>query len=74
MIKLSRMSLLSNPAADDEVDLLDDGDLSIKYRLRRHCCKYRLIVLAVVLLFLAGAIFAVIFTLTKKSNTEGMGH
>ena len=63
---------LSNPAADDGVQLVDDGDWSIKYRLRRHCCKYRLLFLALVLLFLAGVLFAVIFTLIKKSNSEGM--
>ena len=63
---------LKNPAADDNIELFDDDDLSIKYRLRRQCCKYRLLVLAFVLLFLVAAIFAVIFTLIKKSNSEGM--
>ena len=64
---------LRSPAADDEVELVDDGDsVDIKYRLRRHCSKCRLFVLALVLLFLAGAISAVVFILTKKSNSEGM--
>lgn len=64
---------LRSPAADDEAELVDDGDsVDIKYRLRRHCSKCRLFVVALVLLFLAGAISAVVFILTKKSNTEGM--
>ena len=64
---------LRSPAADDEAELVDDGDSEdIKYRLRRHCSKCRLFVLALVLLFLAGAISAVVFVLTKKSNSEGM--
>ena len=63
---------LGDPAADDEVELLGDGYLSIQYRLRSHCCKYRLLVLALVFLFVAAVIFAVTFTLVKKSNSEGM--
>ena len=64
---------LRSPAADDEVDLVDGGDsVDIKYRLRRHCSKCRLFVLALVLLFLAGAISAVVFIRAKKSNSEGM--
>ena len=65
---------LRNPAAHDEVELVDDGDLvdAVKYRLRLHCSKCRLFVLALVLLFLAGAISAGFFFLHKKSNSEGM--
>ena len=64
---------LRSPAAGDDVELIDDGDsLGIKYKLRRHCSKWRLLVLALVLLFLAAVIFAVVFILTKKPNTAGM--
>ena len=59
-----------SPAADDEVELVDDVD-SVNI-LRRHCSKRRLFVLALVLLFLAVAVSAVVFILTKKSNSEGM--
>lgn len=64
---------LRSPAADDEFEMVDDvKSVDIKYRLRSHCSKRRLLVLALVLLFLAGAISAVVFLLTKKSNSEGM--
>ena len=64
---------LGSPAAGDEVELVDDGDsVDIRYRLRRHCSKCRLFVLALVILFLAGAISALVFILTKKSNSAGM--
>lgn len=75
-LRMPLLRNLSDPAADDEVELLaiGDGYLSIQYQLRSHCCKYRLLVLAVVFLFLAPVIFAVTFTLVKKSNSEGMWH
>ena len=64
---------LRSPVADDEVELVDDGDsVGIKYRLRRHCSKCRLFVLALVLLFLAGVIFAVVFIVNKTSSSEDM--
>ena len=64
---------LSSPPADDEAELVDDEDsVGIKYRLRRHCSKSRVFVLALVLLFLAGAISVLVFIVTKKSNSEGM--
>jgi len=64
---------LRSPAADDEVELVDDGDsVGVKYRLRRHCRKCRLFVLALVLLFPAGVIFAVVFIVNKTSSSEGM--
>ena len=62
---------LRSPAADDKAELVDDGEsVGIKYRLRRHCSKCRLFVLALVLVFLAGAIFGVVFIL--KSKSKGM--
>ena len=74
LTKFSRMLRnLRSPAADDEVELVDDGDsVDIRYRLRRHCSKCRLFVLALVFLFLAGSISVVVFIHTKKSNSEGM--
>lgn len=64
---------LRSPAAGDDVDLIDDGDsVGIKYQLRHHCSKCRLLVLVLVLLFLAAVIFPVVYILTKKPNTEGM--
>ena len=62
---------LRSPALSDEVELIDGGDsVDIKYRLRGHRSKYRLFVLALVLIFPAITIFAVIFTRTKKSSSE----
>ena len=69
------LKYLRNPAADDNVELLDesdDGDLSIKYRIQRHWRKYRLVVLPPIFFILAVVVFAIIFALTKKSNSEGM--
>ena len=63
---------LRSPAEDDNVELLDDGDLGIKYRLGRRWRKYRFLVLALVFLFLAVVVFAIIFAVTKKSNSKGM--
>ena len=66
---------LGSPAAGDEVELVDDGDsVDIRYRLRRHCSKCRLFVLALAILFLAGAISVVyVQHFTPRSGLGRLG-
>lgn len=58
------MSNLGNPVADDRVELVDDEQVGIKYRLRK-CGKCRLIVISLVILCVIGAAVALAVILTR---------
>ena len=59
------MPVLGSPAADDTVDLVDD---EVGFKLGKFCGKYRLRLLVGLLIFLviAGIVFAVAWTLTRR--------
>lgn len=59
-----KMSNLGNPVADDRVELVDDEQVGIKYRLRK-CGKCRLIVISLVILCVIGAAVALAVILTR---------
>ncbi|XP_020612862.1 endothelin-converting enzyme 1-like isoform X3 [Orbicella faveolata] len=59
------MSDLGNPVADDRVELVDDEQVGIKYRLRK-CGKCRLIVISLVILCVIGAAVALAVILTRE--------
>lgn len=78
IINLSRMlTNLKNQAGDDNVELVDDGELSITFRVRRQCWKHHklvnVVLLVGVLFVCAGVILAVVFGLKySKSSSKGM--
>ena len=63
------MPVLGSPAADDTVDLVDD---EVGFKLGKFCGKYRLRLLVGLLIFLAiaGIVFAVAWTLTRRMYHE----
>ena len=63
------MPVLGSPAAHDTVDLVDD---EVGFKLGKFCGKYRLRLLVGVLIFLAiaGIVFAVAWTLTRRMYHE----
>ena len=62
---------MSNAVADDEVELLAEDSLSIRYRLRK-CGSTRVLITAIVVLLvigvLVGAVFLLRVTLTKRAT------
>ena len=63
------MPVLGSPVADDTVDLVDD---EVGFKLGKFCGKYRLRLLVGLLIFLAiaGIVFAVAWTLTRRMYHE----
>lgn len=61
---LGKMSNLSSPVADDRVELVDDEETGIKYRLRK-CGRCRLIVISLIVLLVIGVAVAVAVILTR---------
>ena len=63
------MPVLGGPAADDTVDLVDD---EVGFKLGKFSGKYRLRLLVGLLIFLviAGIVFAVAWTLTRRMYHE----
>ena len=63
------MPVLGSPAAHDTVDLVDD---QVGFKLGKFCGKYRLRLLVGLLIFLAiaGIVFAVAWTLTRRMYHE----
>ena len=63
------MPVLGSPAADDTVDLVDD---EVGFKLGKFCGKYRLRLLVGLLIFLviAGIVFPVAWTLTRRMYDE----
>ena len=63
------MPVLGSPAAHDTVDLVDD---EVGFKLGKFCGKYRLRLLVGLLIFLAiaGIVFAVAWTLTRRMYHE----
>ena len=58
------MTDLGNPVADDRVELVDDEQVGIKYRLRK-CGKCRLIVISLIVLFVIAIAVALAVILTR---------
>ena len=58
------MSKLENPVTDDRIELVDDEQVGIKYRLRK-CGKCRLIVISLIILFVIGIAVTVAVILTR---------
>lgn len=69
------MSRMSNAAADDNIELIDEDNLSLQYRLRK-CGATRVLITALVMLLVIGVIAGVIVILrfmskgTKKAPFE----
>ena len=63
------MTRMTSPTADDSVELVDEEQaLGVKYRLRQcFCGKYRRLVIALlILLFVGGIVFGVVWVLTRR--------
>ena len=58
---------ISNPVADDRVELVDEDNVGIGYRLRK-CGTTRLVIIAVVVLLVIGAIVAAAVILTRRGT------
>ena len=63
------MSGMNNPVTDDRVELVDEDNVGIGYRLRK-CGRTRLVIIAVVVLLVIGAIVAVAVILTRGTNAD----
>ena len=58
------MSNFGNPLGGDKVELVDDGQVGIKYRLRK-CGRCRLIVISLIVLSVIAIAVAVAVILTR---------
>lgn len=63
------MSGMTNPVTDDRVELVDEDNVGIGYRLRK-CGTTRLVIIAVVVLLVIGAIVAAAVILTREPTCK----
>ena len=60
---------MNNPVTDDRVELVEEDNVGIGYRLRK-CGTTRLVIIAVVVLLVIGAIVAAAVILTRGTNAD----
>lgn len=65
------MSNLENPVADDRIELVEDEQVGIKYRLR-NCGKCRLIVISLIIVGVIGTAVALAVILTRGMCKNGV--